>query len=930
MNSGSQNGTLSLTGTTPFSLSLSGTNTLNLNGTGSTVNYSGTGGQTIYATSYNNLTLSGSGSKTLGTGTITIGGNLTASGGTMAGGTSTTIFTGTASQIAGDNAKNFNHLTINSGASVSHTAASMQINGDFSNSGTFTQNSGLTTAFGGVTQALSGTVGNSTTFGSVTVQGTSTLSAGSQNFTVNGTFNASSPAGVFNGGTGTVTFSGATAMGDNAGTYNFNNIIISTGTLSNANNKSFTVGGNWTNNSIYAKGEETITFNSSAAQTIGGSGTETPFYNVNFQGGGTKTFSGTGSSISNSAVISTGNVVNANAKLTLISTATRNANLFGPTDGSSAYITGDVKVQSYLTGGTGTRRYKFVSSPINDAVTNGLSKKTYAQIQNSIYVTGASGTGFDSGTTTNTIQTYDETLSPAVYSYKGITNITDVVTPGVGFVVFFRGNRSSGSLTNSSPENVTLAYQGTVNQGPVTVSNLKFTDYSSYVYPNSTFIKSDGLNLVGNPYPCTIDFNLIDTLDRKNINKTVYVGKPGSSGFSGIVKGATFNSGTSYIQPGQSFFVQATVNNSSITFRESCKYTGTLQPMRLLSTPQSAGNRQSTSSAANQLPKLLRINLQDALNIDETLIEFKEKNKTVFNLSEDASYMGGSTVSLNSVATSGDQLLYNGMPAIRELNDIKLQINASVSGNVKLNFTDLSAIGNYQMFLKDSYLNQVVDVKANPTYAFVIDKKIPATFGATRFTLQFKEPIPVKISEFNALKVQSKSEISWTTENEFNTERFEVERSTDKIIFTAIANISKQASAKGASNYAYTDNSPESGLNYYRLKQVDLEGKLTYTDTLSVLHGRMVVAVAETQLKLSIYPNPTVDKLVVNLPDGSDQDGVTMSVYDMQGNKVKSTRYEHKKELEQNVSDLTANIYLLEIRDSKTNQLIGTSKFLKQ
>lgn len=77
---GNTSPTLNLGGSSPILISGSGTNTIILNGTGATVNYNMNGAQTVYGNNYTNLTLSGSGLKTLQTGTTAIGGNLTISG----------------------------------------------------------------------------------------------------------------------------------------------------------------------------------------------------------------------------------------------------------------------------------------------------------------------------------------------------------------------------------------------------------------------------------------------------------------------------------------------------------------------------------------------------------------------------------------------------------------------------------------------------------------------------------------------------------------------------------------------------------------------------------------------------------------------------------------------------------------------------------
>ncbi len=331
----SNGATLKIGGTNTFPANYA-THTLSAT---STVEYSGAA-QSISAETYGNLRLSGTGNKTFSNSTTTIANTFTSTGGTMVPGTGTIIFTGASGSIAGSSAKVFNNLTINNGASITEAAGAgnITINGNYTNDGTFSQDTSLSTSFGGTTQSLSGA--GSTTFGSVTVQGTSTLNAGSHNITVAGTFSVSSPNGTFNGGTATVTFAGSSVMGAGAGTYNFFNLTIS-GTLSNATNgKSFNVQGNWTNNGTYTKGIETITFNGSASQSIGGS-SPTTFNNLTIN-------NSTGVTLTVNATVS-GNLGLTNGDLNTGSSTLFMGN--GATSSGTTDVVGNVN-RSDLNGGT--------------------------------------------------------------------------------------------------------------------------------------------------------------------------------------------------------------------------------------------------------------------------------------------------------------------------------------------------------------------------------------------------------------------------------------------------------------------------------------------------------------------------------------------------------------------------------------------------
>ncbi|MBN1386838.1 MAG: hypothetical protein JW965_00215 [Bacteroidales bacterium] len=106
METGNQTGILNLSSATPFSQSGTGFSTINLNGTSTLVNYNRSGAQTVHATDYNNLTLSGSGAKDV-TGSIIDGilsmeGTATATGTTPSFGASATLqYKGSAAQTTG-------------------------------------------------------------------------------------------------------------------------------------------------------------------------------------------------------------------------------------------------------------------------------------------------------------------------------------------------------------------------------------------------------------------------------------------------------------------------------------------------------------------------------------------------------------------------------------------------------------------------------------------------------------------------------------------------------------------------------------------------------------------------------------------------------------------------------------------------------------
>ncbi len=111
-------------------------------------------------------------------------------------------------------------------------------------------------------------------------------------------------------------------------------------------------------------------------------------------------------------------------------------------------------------------------------------------------------------------------------------------------------------------------------------------------------------------------------------------------------------------------------------------------------------------------------------------------------------------------------------------------------------------------------------------------------------------PLPVQLISFDAVKANDRVKMEWSTASEFQNRHFEIERSADGAQFYPIGQI-PSATASGIQNYIFWDPAPLSGHDYYRLRQVDLDGTVHY------LGIRYVAFDGETTLQLS--PNPVVE-----------------------------------------------------------------------
>jgi hypothetical protein len=121
--------------------------------------------------------------------------------------------------------------------------------------------------------------------------------------------------------------------------------------------------------------------------------------------------------------------------------------------------------------------------------------------------------------------------------------------------------------------------------------------------------------------------------------------------------------------------------------------------------------------------------------------------------------------------------------------------------------------------------------------------------------------LPVSLISFAGTDFNGDAKLVWKTATEDNFKHFELEKQTALGQFVGLANIL----AKGNnSNYAYTDKLT-AGANYYRLKMVDKDGSIAYSNIVKLQGGE--------NLKLTIYPNPVTQngRLMVNFPAASSQ-----------------------------------------------------------
>lgn len=183
--------------------------------------------------------------------------------------------------------------------------------------------------------------------------------------------------------------------------------------------------------------------------------------------------------------------------------------------------------------------------------------------------------------------------------------------------------------------------------------------------------------------------------------------------------------------------------------------------------------------------------------------------------------------------------------------------------------------------------------------------------------------LPITLLSFDAAKAGASVKLNWLVTSEINAMGYGVERSGNGSSFTEIDHIA----ATGISNYNSIDASPLSGVNYYRLKMIDIDGKFKYSAVRTVLFDG-------TTVLFDIYPNPVVtSKLYLHLQQNNYTGKAQAIITDIAGRSIQSSTINLVKgnnQLPITVKSLTSGTYFVTIYDANGTSITETKKLVKQ
>lgn len=190
-------------------------------------------------------------------------------------------------------------------------------------------------------------------------------------------------------------------------------------------------------------------------------------------------------------------------------------------------------------------------------------------------------------------------------------------------------------------------------------------------------------------------------------------------------------------------------------------------------------------------------------------------------------------------------------------------------------------------------------VGATPVTVYAVDDQGNVSPGCLTF-VNPDQPLPVSWLSFGAAAGTKQVDLQWETTEEPNNAGFHVERSATGNNWSAIGEVDARPGSD--QRYDFADNAPLSGTSYYRLRQTDFDGRVTYSPV------ETVDFFGEGQIFL--YPNPATSILNVRLPEGA----VLLGLTDLTGRSVNVHFEGQAGQLTTNVSLLPPALYCLRVR----------------
>lgn len=215
-------------------------------------------------------------------------------------------------------------------------------------------------------------------------------------------------------------------------------------------------------------------------------------------------------------------------------------------------------------------------------------------------------------------------------------------------------------------------------------------------------------------------------------------------------------------------------------------------------------------------------------------------------------------------------------------------------------------------FATPGWKNELVDLSAYNAQTIQIGfegvSDFGNIFGIDDINISYLGTVPVTMLSFDAVRAGKSNNLTWTTTNEINFSKFEIERSTNGINYVSIGSVKAIGNSASKQNYRFMDANPAKGNNYYRIKSVDIDNSYK----LSIVRNVKNLGFVE----MMINPNPVTSTMNISL-EAEASEKASIIITDLSGRKVYSETKNviaGSNNIPVDVNNLNKGIYIVTLR----------------
>lgn len=222
----------------------------------------------------------------------------------------------------------------------------------------------------------------------------------------------------------------------------------------------------------------------------------------------------------------------------------------------------------------------------------------------------------------------------------------------------------------------------------------------------------------------------------------------------------------------------------------------------------------------------------------------------------------------------------------------------------------------YSYFWSVGVTTQAIKVFTTATYTVTVTN-IGGCTANTATNVLVGTPLPITLINFNARATKVGVNLTWITASESNNDFFTIEHSINSIHWEEIIRVRSKGNSNSLTNYACLDSNPARGINYYRLKQTDINGATNYLNTTKINFD----LASNNNFELTVFPNPTTNTITIY-----SSQNVWTRLYNSEGTPVTDLMFlEAAMEKQIDIGLFSNGIYYLKVAsttNSKTEKIV--------